>query len=123
MEMEEILQYCCAKKEAYLDNPFGEIPICVKVHGRVFAQIYPKQEDYKITLKCEPALADFFRQQYPGTVVRGYHCPPVQQPHWNTMDPRKIPKPELIHMIDHAYFRVVSGLPKKVQKELLGQEQ
>ena len=66
MDGKEILDYCLKKHGAYLDYPFGEIPICVKVKGRLFAQLYPKENDYKITLKCEPMLGDFYRTQYPG---------------------------------------------------------
>ena len=52
-------------------------------------------------------------------VVRGYHCPPVQQPYWNTIDLRRFPPEELPMMIDHAYDTVVASFPKKTQKEIL----
>jgi tRNA modification GTPase len=32
---------------------------------------------------------------YPGKVVRGYHCPPVQQPYWNTIFLDDFPDEEL----------------------------
>lgn len=69
----------------YIDYPFGEDPVCIKVHGKIFAEIYQKVDNFKITLKCEPILANYWRNQYPGIVVRGYHCPPVQQPYRNTV--------------------------------------
>jgi predicted DNA-binding protein (MmcQ/YjbR family) len=65
-------------------------------------------------------FGDFYRKQYPGTVVRGYHCPPVQQPYWNTIHMNgTVPDEELRIMIDHAYQAVVDKLPKRVQKEIL----
>lgn len=119
MTVEEIIAYCLSKKEAYKDYPFGEIPICLRVRGKIFAQIYPEPQDYKITLKCEPMFADFYRHRFPCTVVRGYFCPPVQQPYWNTVYMNgAVPDSELRLMMDHAYQAAVSRLPKRVQSEL-----
>ena len=52
MLVEDIKKYCMSKHKAYEDYPFGDVPICYKLNGKVFAQIYPYPEDYKITLKC-----------------------------------------------------------------------
>lgn len=121
MEASKILEYCLNKKGAYEDFPFGEIPICVKINNKIFAQIYPNSHDYKITLKCNPDSANFYRQIYPEIVTRGYHCPPVQQPFWNTIDLNHIPEEELLNMIDHAYEQVFLSFSKKIQKELIEQ--
>ncbi|MDF2881383.1 MAG: hypothetical protein K0R54_1940 [Clostridiaceae bacterium] len=120
MTTEQIIQYCCSKDKSYIDYPFGDIPICIKINKKIFAQIYPLKQDYKVTLKCDPSFGDFFRQQYPGVVVRGYHCPPVQQPYWNTVYIDKIPDDVLLTMIDHAYGQVVKSFPKKVQRQMFG---
>lgn len=119
MTIDEIIAYCLEKKSSYVDYPFGDIPICVKVHNRIFAQVYPKLTDYKVTLKCQPMMGDFYRQLYPNTVVRGYHCPPIQQPYWNTIYLNGIvTDDELKTMIDQAYNAVVLKLPKNLQKEI-----
>lgn len=115
MDTEAIKAYCLAKPKAYEDHPFGDWPICIKVRGKIFTQIYPD----KITLKCTAFSGQMFRQSYPGVVVRGYHCPPVQQPYWNTIDLAHFPAEELPMMIDHAYETVVSGLSKRIQQELM----
>lgn len=115
MDFLEIRSYCLTKPKAYADNPFGDWPICFKVNRKIFAQLYPD----KITLKCTAFSGQAFRDAYPGIVVRGYHCPPVQQPYWNTIDLSLFPGEELPMMIDHAYETVISGFSKKVQKELL----
>lgn len=52
MRLEDIKAYYLNKWKTYEDYPFGDIPVCYKLNGKVFAQIYPKQEDFKITLKC-----------------------------------------------------------------------
>ena len=64
LQKEEIIQYCLGKKEAYVDYPFGDIPICFKVKNKLFAQLYPLDNDYKITLKCDVLLAEIYRKQY-----------------------------------------------------------
>ena len=114
MTGEEILAYCLAKPGAYEDHPFGQWPVCCKVKGKIFAQLYID----KITLKCTAFSGEAFRSAYPGVVVRGYHCPPVQQPYWNTIDLGRFPHEELPIMVDHAYETVVTGLSKKMQREL-----
>ena len=78
------------------------MPICYKLNGKIFAQIYPYEYDYKITLKCTVDAGQFFRMVYPQKVVRGYHCPPVQQPYWNTIYLDDFPDDELLNMIDLA---------------------
>lgn len=115
MTIQEICQYCLAKTAAYEDHPFGPWPICIKVNGKIFAQVY---ED-KVTLKCTAFSGQAFREAYPGIVVRGYHCPPVQQPYWNTIDLHQFPHEDLPMMIDHAYDTVVSSFSKKVQRQIL----
>lgn len=122
MHLDEIKTYCINKWKAREDYPFGEVPVCYKLNSKVFAQIYPNPEDYKITLKCTPEAGQFYRQVYPGVVVRGYHCPPVQQPYWNTVYPNQIPDDELLNMIDHAYDTVLHSFSKKVQKEIVKAE-
>lgn len=119
MRTEDIKTYCMSKKRACETYPFGDVPICYKVNGKIFAQLYPRPEDFKITLKCTASSGDFYRQLYPGKVVRGYHCPSVQQPYWNTVYLEDFPEDELLNMIDHAYDTVVGSFSKKIQKELL----
>ena len=115
---EDIKSYCLSKKEAYLDCPFGPFPICIKVHNRIFLEWYPDEE--KITVRCEPGLADFYRQQYPGIVIPGYHCPPLQKPYKNTVYLNQGLGDDLVYdMLDHSYEEAVKRLPKNVQKGLI----
>lgn len=122
MELQKLIQYCCKKPKAYIDYPFGEEPVCIKVRGKIFAEIYSGEDNYKITLKCDPLLAASLRNQYPGIVVRGYHCPPVQQPYRNTVWINKIDDKILLDMIDHSYEQVLQSFSKKVRKEILDEE-
>ena len=121
MQIDDIIQYCLNKNKAYIDYPFGDIPICFKVNNKLFAQLYPLEDDYKITLKCDVLLAELYRKQYKDIVIKGYHCPPVQVAHFNTIYINEIDEKVLLEMIDHSYDIVVKSFSKKIQNEILGE--
>lgn len=122
MRAEEIMAYCLGKHCAYETRPFGEIPICYRLQGKIFAQLYPYDRDFKITLKCAADTGDLYRQLFPGRVVRGYHCPPVQQPYWNTIYLKDFPGDVLRRMIDHAYETVLRSFSRKIQGEIMAEK-
>lgn len=119
MSPKDWTDYCMAKPGAEQSQPFGELPLVYKVCGKVFAEYYPKPGWYRITLKCDPLLAEMYRSQFPGVVVRGYHCPQVMWPYWNTVPLNGgVPEDMVKIMIDHSYSEVVKKLPKKQQAAL-----
>ena len=118
MTIDEIKEYCKNKHKVTEEFPFGDVPICYKLGGKIFAQIYPYEHDKKITLKCTAEAGQFYRMAYPEKVVRGYHCPPIQQPYWNTIYLDDFPDDELLNMIDLAYDTVFAKLSKKEQKRI-----
>ena len=115
---EKIREYCLSLHKAYEDRPFGDVPVCFKLNGRIFAQLYPYPDNFRITLKCPADTGQLYRQLYPGTVSRGYHCPPVQQPYWNTINICDFPGDELLYLINIAYDTVLAGFPKKVRRQI-----
>jgi predicted DNA-binding protein (MmcQ/YjbR family) len=119
MKSNEISRYCLVKPGAYEDFPFGEIPACYKVCGKLFLQLYPVPENHKITVSCEPLMADFYRTQYPGIVVPGYHCPNRLKPYMNTVYLNMDVDDSLIFkMIDQSYKRVVGKLTRHEKVKL-----
>lgn len=117
----EIEEYCLSKTGAYKDCPFGPFPICYKVCNRIFLELYPVEE--KITVRCEPMLADFYRSNFPKIVVVGYHCPDLQKPYKNTIYLNKGLEEGLIFdMIDHSYEEAVKRLKKKERVDLFQNE-
>lgn len=85
IKLEDLIAYCKNKPEASLEFPFGKIPVCFKCRGRIFAEIYPNDDDYKITLRCEPEMREYFRQAFPANVVPAYHVPLRQRRHKMTV--------------------------------------
>jgi len=123
----QILDYCLQKPGAYLDYPFDPVTPVVKVRapsqekGHIFAQAFFLRGEPKATFNCTPLTALIYRDRYPGAVTRGWHCPAVQQPHFNTVSlDGAVPDAEIYEMIDHAYDVVVGKMPKYLQKELRG---
>lgn len=115
-----IENYCLNMPGAYETRPFGKYPICYKVMGKIFAQFYPEENFYKMTLKCEPSKAQLYRDLYQSAVVRGYYCPPIQQPYWNTVDLDAFTDTQMLYqMIDEAYEAVIKKFSKKVKNQLL----
>ena len=119
MTHQEILDYCLKKTGAYLDYPFDPVTPVVKVRapsrekGPIFAQVFYLRGEPKVTLNCTPLTALIYRDRYPGAVLRGWHCPPVMQPHFNTVSlDGSVPDGEILRMIDEAYETVVGKLPK-----------
>lgn len=120
MKTEEIINYCLKKNGAYIDHPFGPESTIIKVEKKIFAQLFTLKGIESVTFNCDAMTGEFYRSLFPGVVVRGYHCPPVQQPYFNTLPINGEVTDELIlEMADHSYKTVMGKLPKYVQKRLL----
>ncbi len=123
MTPQDIIAYCLSKPRAYEDYPFGDIPVCIRIWAGaktpIFAQIYLSEKDLKVTLKCSPESALFYRRHYPGAVVRGFFCPPSQQPHWNTVYLNgAVSDDALKAMVDEAYRAALERLPKYIRTDI-----
>jgi len=116
LTIEGIIEYCLQCKYAYVDFPFGDMPMCIKVHGKIFAQIYGD----KVTLKCERIAGEYYLATYKKNTAPGYHCPPVQRPYFITIYFEPVMPDEVLkEMVGGAYNAVIKKLPRKIQKELV----
>ena len=89
--------------------------------GKILAQFFTLGGEIKATFRCSSEGGIHYRSLYPNSVVRGYHCPPVQQPYFNTVSlDGSVPYGELLNMVDHAYEFVISKMPKYAQAALCG---
>lgn len=120
MTHDQIAAYCLQKPGAYTDHPFGPDSTAIKVCGRIFAQLFYLKGEAMVTFNCDAMVGAFYRAAYPDHVTRGYHCPKVQQPYFNTVRlDGAVPGDEIRRMIDHAYQRVTGRLPKAERQRLL----
>lgn len=71
----------------WLDYPFGEDSAVYKFGksndgaGKIVAIIQEKSKPLRVSLKCDPLLAQTLREKYE-TVLPGYH---LNKKHWNTV--------------------------------------
>lgn len=115
MDIETFREYCLSKKGVTEEFPFDEITLVFKVIGKIFAITNIDKADFAINLKCEPENAVVLRETYEA-VQPGYH---MNKKHWNTVfAQRDVSDALLKKWIDDSYNLVVTGLPKKIQKEL-----
>lgn len=109
MTYDELKEYCLKKPGARQECPFGPFPICFKVGSRIFLEWYP--DDEKITVRCEPMLADQYRRSYPDFVVPGYHCPDRIRRYKNTVYVNSgLEDSVIFSMVDHSYEEAVKRL-------------
>lgn len=96
----------------WLDYPFGEHVGVYKVGhkeqgaGKMFAIVAEADKPLKLSLKCDPQLAEVLREKYE-TVLPGYH---LNKKHWNTIIcSGQVPDDELRDLIRHSYELVSNG--------------
>lgn len=107
---------CLALPGAVEERPFRpELPV-FKVVGKIFAIGSVPDEDPRVSLKCEPALAEQLRATHP-EITPGYH---LAKRHWNTVALDGSLKPAMVRdMIQDSYDLVVGSLPR-AEREVLG---
>lgn len=77
----QVEEYVLSMPNARLDYPFGEDVAVYKVNDKMFALIPEKSDPVRISLKCDPQLAELLRDKYE-EVMPGYH---LNKKHWNTI--------------------------------------
>jgi predicted DNA-binding protein (MmcQ/YjbR family) len=95
--------------------PFGPEVSVFKVAGKMFALSQLDSESLRVSLKCDPRLAEALRETH-AAVIPGYH---LNKRHWNTVIlDGSIPDDAINDMIEDSYDLVVSKLPGARRSEL-----
>jgi len=81
IEHKTVEEYLLSMPNAKLDYPFGEDVAVYKVNDKMFALVAENSKPVRLSLKCDPALAETLRERYE-TVMPGYH---LNKKHWNTV--------------------------------------
>lgn len=115
MNVEELRNYCLAKKGTEETFPFDSETLVFKVMGKMYALIPLERVPPQCNLKCDPERAIELREEYDGVITPGYH---MSKKHWNTLFLENLPPKIIVELVDHSYDLVVSGLTKKLQEEL-----
>ena len=95
--------------------PFGPETSVFKVAGKMFALSQFDAESLRVSLKCEPPLAEALREAH-RAVIPGYH---LNKRHWNTVIlDGSLPEQMVKDMIEDSYDLVVSALPAARRRQL-----
>lgn len=119
MHIEQLRDFCIAKKGVTEHFPFDDVTLVFKVMNKMFALVGLnkwEEGDQKINLKCDPEKSEELRDRYEG-VNPGFH---MSKKHWNTVNinTSDVSDDLIRDLINHSYELVVKGLTKKLQKEL-----
>lgn len=115
-DLENLKKLLLSKPASYIDFPFGDDIIVLKICNKMFAAISLKESPLRINLKCNPNDAIAYREIYKN-VVPGYH---MNKRHWNTIILNdEIPLEILKDMINDSYNLVFKKLTKKDKQTIL----
>jgi predicted DNA-binding protein (MmcQ/YjbR family) len=104
----ELRDHCLAFPGAAETFPFGPKTSVFKVAGRMFALSQLRAQPLRVSLKCEPELAEALRGAH-AAVLPGFH---LNKRHWNTVTiDGSLPDDAVRDMIEDSYDLVVSKLP------------
>ncbi len=85
LDYKTVEEYVLSMPNSRLDYPFGEETAVYKTkvgdEEKMFALMEEGKEPVRISLKCDPQLAELLREKYE-TVMQGYH---LNKKHWNTI--------------------------------------
>jgi len=112
MTHKELEDYLLAFENTWLDFPFGEDVSVYKVgdkekgEGKMFALIAQNSNPLRVSLKCDPQLAQTLREKYE-TVLPGYH---LNKKHWNTIICSGQLSDQEIKDLAHLSYQLVAGV-------------
>jgi predicted DNA-binding protein (MmcQ/YjbR family) len=115
MRPDALRTYCLSFPGSLETFPFGPETSVFKVAGKMFALSQLARPPLRISLKCEPELAEQLRAAY-SEVLPGYH---LNKRHWNTVViDGSLPEQVIRDMIEDSYDLVVSQLPESRRRAL-----
>jgi predicted DNA-binding protein (MmcQ/YjbR family) len=111
----ELRDHCLSFPGAEETFPFGPENSVFKVAGKMFAISRLDGRPLRISVKCEPALAEQLRNLH-AAVLPGYH---LNKRHWNTVIiDGSLPEAMIRDLIEDSYDLVVSRLPRARRRAL-----
>jgi predicted DNA-binding protein (MmcQ/YjbR family) len=115
MDPTQLRDHCLSFAAAEETFPFGPETSVFKVAGKMFALTQLAADSLRVSLKCEPELAEALRATH-AAVLPGYH---LNKRHWNTVIvDGSLPDQAVRDMIEDSYDLVVSRLPPARRRAL-----
>jgi predicted DNA-binding protein (MmcQ/YjbR family) len=82
MNIEEIRDYALSLPNVTEGFPFGESVLVFKRKTKMFLLLPLDEVVTQFNVKCDPEKAIELREEYPETILPGYH---MNKKHWNTI--------------------------------------
>lgn len=115
MDSRRLRDLCLAMPGCEETFPFGPETSVFKVAGKMFALSRLQGTPLRVSLKCEPALAEALRDAH-AAVTPGYH---LNKRHWNTVAlDGSLAERAIEDMIEDSYDLVVGALPRPTRRAL-----
>jgi predicted DNA-binding protein (MmcQ/YjbR family) len=116
VDASDLRDLCLTFRGSVETFPFGFETSVFKVAGRMFALSRLGEASLRVSLKCEPLLAQQLRAAHPEVIIAGYH---LNKRHWNTVVLDGSLADEMIaDMVEDSYDLVVSALSRARQRGL-----
>ncbi|MFH5879715.1 MmcQ/YjbR family DNA-binding protein [Arthrobacter sp. NA-172] len=121
MDASRLRDICLGFPGTYEDFPFGPETSVFKVRasgtsaGKMFAASAMDPDNWYVSLKCDPALAEQLRAAHP-EINGAWH---MNKTHWNGVRlDGALPDAMVRDMVEDSYDLVVSSLTRKQQEQL-----
>jgi predicted DNA-binding protein (MmcQ/YjbR family) len=116
MDRDALRALCLTFRGSQETFPFGFETSVFKVAGKMFALSRLSDDPLRVSLKCEPLLAQQLRAAHPDVILAGYH---LNKRHWNTVVlDGSLGDALVADMIEDSYDLVVSRLPRARRRAL-----
>jgi predicted DNA-binding protein (MmcQ/YjbR family) len=82
MNVEFIREFALSLTDVTEGFPFGESVLVFKIKNKIFLLLPLDEIKLQFNVKCNPEKAIEWREEYPDTILPGYH---MNKKHWNTI--------------------------------------
>ena len=112
MDIEQLRNYCILKPGSEESFPFGNDTLVFKTNSKIFLLAGLDSHPLQFNVKCDPDKAIELREQYPDSILPGYH---MNKKLWNTVIiDGSLSTKQLHEFIDDSYELVSKGKKKSV---------
>lgn len=109
MDVDALREYALQLPDVEETLPFGPNNLVFKVKGKMFFLLPLDTLPVQFNVKCSPEEAIELREQYPQSVLPGYH---MNKKHWNTVIVDGILSTQQLLQFIAASYQLVAGKKK-----------
>ena len=107
MDIDAIREYALQLPDTEETLPFGPDTLVFKVNSKVFLLLPLDASPFTFNVKCDPDEAIELREQYPESVLPGFH---MNKKHWNTVVVDGVLSiKQLHHFVSNSYHLVAKS--------------